>query len=414
MIDISFFAITVDILIMKKIFFLILFCNLVFLIHSETFRYRYDLWKNYKLVTETVEDVYLNDQYLQMGKITSRSSFTRQEEEGQGAYYHVTLMNLEQTEASWGEIFEISSENKFDFHRDDLGYMDVPEDSLYPVLRNLLVFPENDLTVGDQWDAIGEEVHDLSRSYDVEHIRFPRRVLYTYKGQTQWNEQTLHLIETSSQFSVKPDFPGTPNGYFYPAQVKGYTKRNIYWDNQAGRPVRVVENFYISFLLADLQNVVYSGIRESLYEYPDPVNREQEMEEVQDILNQQGIEDTDISSDEEGMILTLNKIHFAPDSYQILPEEQNRIETLAEILKKFPGRDIIISGHTADVGNPEFQSQLSKYRANEVADMLQDLLGDRRGILITRGYGGTQPVAENDSELGRAQNRRVELKILDN
>lgn len=398
---------------MKTILYLFLFTFLLFPAASETLRYQSDLWNNYKLITRTIEDVYLNDQYLQKGMVTSRASFSRIEGSGK-ARYEAELMNLEEVHLRDQQILEMSSEHHFEFTRDERGYMQVDPIYTYPVLRNLMILPAGDVSPGDQWDEVGEEVHDLSRSYDVETLRFPRRVQYTYKGEVEYDGQMLHLIQTASQFSVQPEYEHTPYGYFYPYQVTGYSTRKIYWDNELGRPVKVDETFNISFLLADLQTVVYTGSRESLYEYPELVDREREVEEVQEILEEQGISDTQVTGDEEGMILTMNRIHFAPDSYVILPEERRRLQALADILSRFPHRDIVISGHTADVGNPEFQQELSRYRAAAVAEILQEILGDRPGLIITRGFGGTQPVAENDSELGRSQNRRVELKILDN
>lgn len=413
MLRLLFFPYNVDNEKMKSILYLFLLSFFLIPAGAETFRYQNDLWKNYKLITRTTEDVYLNDQFLQKGMVTSRASFTRMEGSGTPRY-EAELMNLEEVHMRDQKILELSSEHRFEFTHDERGYMQVDPQYVYPVLRNLMVLPEGDVSAGDQWDEVGEEVHDLSRSYDVETLRFPRRVLYTYKGEVEYEDRQLHLIQTSSQFSVQPIYEYTPYGYFYPRQVTGYSTRKIYWDNELGRPVKVDETFNISFLLADLQTVVYTGYRESLYEYPELVNRQQEVEEVQEILEEQGISDTQVTGDEEGMILTMNRIHFAPDSYVILPDERQRLQTLADILARFPNRDIVISGHTADVGNPVFQQELSRDRAAAVAEILQQILGERPGLIITRGFGGTQPVAENDTELGRSQNRRVELKILDN
>jgi outer membrane protein OmpA-like peptidoglycan-associated protein len=74
----------------------------------------------------------------------------------------------------------------------------------------------------------------------------------------------------------------------------------------------------------------------------------------------------------------------------------------------------MITGHTADVGNPEFQMELSRSRAAAVGQWLENHLGQRPGLVITQGMGGTMPLGDNSTELGRAMNRRVELKILDN
>jgi outer membrane protein OmpA-like peptidoglycan-associated protein len=399
---------------MKDLMMILALFLLPGLLFSETLQYNYDLWDDYKIITQTEEDVYLNDQYLQRGIVTGKASFEMLSHEDNLAEFQADLLILEQTHASWGETLELNSQEEFHFFRDPQGLMELDPPSLYPVLRNLLVVPDEDLEPGDQWTIVGEEVHDLRRSYDVISISFPREVLYTYKGKVEKEGQQYHLIETFSQFDVEPQYGSPTFGYFYPNNVSGQSARNIYWDSEMGRPAFVEESFDIRFLMADLQTVQYTGRRESRYEYVEEVDHQQEIEEVQDILEEQGIEDTEITEDDDGLILTLNQIHFAPDSYEILKDEENRLNSLVEILSRFPNRDIMITGHTADVGNPEFQMELSRSRAAAVGQWLENHLGQRPGLVITQGMGGTMPLGDNSTELGRAMNRRVELKILDN
>jgi outer membrane protein OmpA-like peptidoglycan-associated protein len=77
-----------------------------------------------------------------------------------------------------------------------------------------------------------------------------------------------------------------------------------------------------------------------------------------------------------------------------------------------PERTFLVVGHTADIGLPDAQQELSVRRAGTVVDELT-----ARGIdadrLLFEGRGGTEPVASNDTETGRAQNRRVEILVLE-
>lgn len=374
----------------------------------------YEQWGDYKIITLTSEDVYLNDQFHQRGYVTGKASYDLIELNDQGAIYQGQFQSLEQTHVSDGQVLELNSQYESILFRDFRGYMEIDEEYLYPVLRNMIVFPEEELSPGDSWSEVGTEVHDLSRSYDVTSIRFPRTVHYTYMGEVPGENGSYYLIETESFFQVEPLLGSPTFGYFYPYQVSGESSREIYWNPELGRPELVKEEFRIVLYMADLQWVEYVGTRESRYEYSLDIDHEQEMEDLQNILDDQGITDTELSADDDGLILTLNQIHFAPDSYEILPEERQRLQTMAEILERFPNRDVQITGHTADVGNPVFQLELSRDRAAAVAQYLQGLLPDRAGLFITQGMGGTQPVADNRYEEGRQQNRRVELKILDN
>jgi len=104
-------------------------------------------------------------------------------------------------------------------------------------------------------------------------------------------------------------------------------------------------------------------------------------------------------------------LKFYPDSPVLLPGENNRIQIIADNLKKLltdDGYTILVEGHTADVGKPMGQLNLSIERTRTV---MQALIGEglAEELFTYKGYGGTMPIAPNDSEEGRAQNRRVDI-----
>jgi len=105
----------------------------------------------------------------------------------------------------------------------------------------------------------------------------------------------------------------------------------------------------------------------------------------------------------EGVVL------FDFDRYDIKPETYPLLNEVVTILKKNPRTKIEIEGHTDNVGSAEYNQRLSEKRAKAVMDYLV-----KNGIdperLSDRGYGLTRPVASNDTEEGRAKNRRVELR----
>ncbi len=119
----------------------------------------------------------------------------------------------------------------------------------------------------------------------------------------------------------------------------------------------------------------------------------------------------DFSDAWKGMKLTMYDLRFIADAARILPEERERIDGIAAALKQAgPLARFVVEGHTASVGKPAGELELSILRSVTVAEELA-----RRGIprerISTAGYGGTRPVAGNDSEEGRALNRRVEITI---
>ena len=101
-------------------------------------------------------------------------------------------------------------------------------------------------------------------------------------------------------------------------------------------------------------------------------------------------------------------ILFDTNSAAIRPESKPVLDQVVEVLKSEPEWKLTIEGHTDAVGSDEHNQTLSQQRADSVKAYLVDAgVADDR--LQTAGYGESRPVADNDSELGRAQNRRVEL-----
>ncbi len=112
-----------------------------------------------------------------------------------------------------------------------------------------------------------------------------------------------------------------------------------------------------------------------------------------------------------GLVLTLGDVLFESGKAKLLPGSERAIEQLATFLEENPDREVLIEGHTDNVGSATFNIDLSLRRAEAVADALV-----ARGIdasrIHTRGYGEIYPVASNKTAAGRQQNRRVEIVIL--
>lgn len=115
---------------------------------------------------------------------------------------------------------------------------------------------------------------------------------------------------------------------------------------------------------------------------------------------------------DRGAVVTLGNILFEVNKTRLLGGGLLIIDKLANFLKKYPKRNMLIEGHTDSRGSDTYNLGLSKQRATAVFSALIE-----RGIdaerMITKGYGEQYPVASNDSEAGRQQNRRVEVVILE-
>lgn len=114
-----------------------------------------------------------------------------------------------------------------------------------------------------------------------------------------------------------------------------------------------------------------------------------------------------------GVMVNLPSVNFQFDSADLTPDGRDRVNQIAAIVKRdASGRRIAVEGHASreSASNETYNQQLSERRANTVANSLERNGVDSRQI-SSRGLGTRSPVAANDTEDGRRQNRRVEVII---
>jgi outer membrane protein OmpA-like peptidoglycan-associated protein len=112
----------------------------------------------------------------------------------------------------------------------------------------------------------------------------------------------------------------------------------------------------------------------------------------------------------EGITVTFaSGLLFDFNSDAVRGEASHNLNTLAESLEKYDNSDLLIVGHTDDVGTEAYNQGLSERRATSAADYLRSR-GVRRSIR-TAGRGENEPIASNETDEGRSKNRRVEVAI---
>ncbi len=132
----------------------------------------------------------------------------------------------------------------------------------------------------------------------------------------------------------------------------------------------------------------------------------------QDLRRQTAGSGVEIDRQGDELVLTMpSGITFAFDRYDIQPQFRPTLNEIAETLTRYPETMIDIYGHTDSTGADAYNQTLSENRARSVADYLQT-----RGVqsvrMATRGFGETQPIADNSTAEGQAANRRVEIRIV--
>lgn len=105
-----------------------------------------------------------------------------------------------------------------------------------------------------------------------------------------------------------------------------------------------------------------------------------------------------------------DRLSFDTGKATLRPESQEQLKNMVEILKAYPAVELKIGGYTDNVGDPAFNLKLSGDRAKLVMDEMIKM-GIARNRLEAEGYGEQFPVASNDTEEGKAQNRRIAVRV---
>jgi outer membrane protein OmpA-like peptidoglycan-associated protein len=115
---------------------------------------------------------------------------------------------------------------------------------------------------------------------------------------------------------------------------------------------------------------------------------------------------------QRGLVVTLGDVLFATGSATLNQGSQRTLERLAEVLKQYPERRVLIEGYTDDVGSDASNLELSRRRAEAFREaLLSRGIGSDR--VEVRAHGEAMPVADNATATGRQQNRRVEILFSD-
>jgi outer membrane protein OmpA-like peptidoglycan-associated protein len=174
------------------------------------------------------------------------------------------------------------------------------------------------------------------------------------------------------------------------------------------------ETFRMVFELSNGRTVEYRGIAAAEIIESAVMDKDKIAGEIAGDIARMGIDDTTVRVADEGITISLENIQFQPDSAVLLSGEQEKLDKIAEILLRYPGRDILVGGHTAQAGSQAGQRALSRERASAVADYLIEKQVRTADRIMVRGYGAERPLADNATEAGRQRNRRVEITILEN
>ncbi|MDR0527144.1 MAG: OmpA family protein [Spirochaetaceae bacterium] len=407
-----------------------LFCPALF---ADKFEFKHREGDKFRLLSSAEEEVLLNGKTIQRSKILNRmAQEVRVVNEGQAridAVFNVaqeTLSAENEPRYSWGE--EYSSE----FIRNKLGKITIDKKYFMPTARDLPLFPEREIKTGESWISRGNEVFDLRRNFEIkEPYSVPFNATNTFIGERQWKNKKYKAIQIQySLYKNNDGFENEPHTYILPRNQKpnslpeskpsikritGKSEQIIYWDEAIGQIAAAEDKYELNFELSNGEKWTFRGTAVAEILEAQTMDKKEALRDVTEAIKALKLEDVRVEAVEEGISISMDNIQFAPDSAELLASEKQKLNKIAEILRRYNERDILVSGHTAQAGaNEAARIKLSEERAVSVADYFIKEKVRAPARIITRGYGSSRPAASNLTEEGRKKNRRVEITILEN
>jgi outer membrane protein OmpA-like peptidoglycan-associated protein len=350
------------------------------------------------------------------------------------------------------------------------GSIALKNDAGYPAFRDFPVYPAGEITLGDRWQAEGTRIIDPRN--DGKRTALPILVEYvfageeTYKGLNVYRIKAKYATRMNKYRRPKPADPEL-------SDATGTHDADILVNAETGAVMLILDRLDETFTYNDGSTIRFRGNTATFTETPVPYDRGALMRGIaaktggstgESAVTDTTVAETDGAPDGTiqetsangnpetagtepqlprasaetargglteagedaldagngfvventplGVRLSVRNVRFLADSDDIVPDEKERLDRIAESIRGIEGGRFLVEGHTASVGKTGGEKTLSIKRAKRIVDELA-----RRGLraeqFIYAGYGGTKPVADNATEEGRAQNRRVEITILE-
>jgi outer membrane protein OmpA-like peptidoglycan-associated protein len=349
-----------------------------------------------------------------------------------------TLRDMRQSAQAVDAVVPVSFELR------ENGTMFIEDDNGFPSMRGFPVLPVQKVLPGFKWRASGSRAVNLLNP--EQPVLIPFTAEYEYRGIEEYKNMLVHRIYATYASRYQNIAPAANNL----TKVQGSHKVDILLRVKDGLPVFMRDDLDETYTTTSGSTVQFKGFNFTFGEVIVPMDRGEIITSLGNILRIEQLPDPvyvrpaeplppvivsrpvpgpsesedktidktlkdsaiDLTPIPEGIRLTIKDIRFVPDTAEFLPAERSRLDLIAEALKQMPDRTFLVEGHTAAVGRPAGEMELSIERAKRMVDELV-----KRGInadrFIYKGWGGTKPVGDNSTDAGRSSNRRVEITILE-
>ena len=400
---------------MKKIIFSILMIAASFFGFSEDgkiFRFKYSKEDNYRILSTVKENVMLNGRFSHYSEILNRVSVRVTDVDDGGRGFNEGIFMTSESSVGRGGNFSWGEEYESKFWRDSQGVYEISDEYFMPVVRDVPIFPETPVGIGESWTASGHEAHDLGRQFGMNKpFKIPFTVEYTYARDEVIGGKTFCVIEANYEISY-----ASPEPKFmmedYPAYTMGFSNQTIFWDAEKGQIDHYYEDFRIVIESALGMTLDFQGTAHAEVTDFERAATDENLKDVQNKVSELGLENVTVAQSDKGLTISIENIQFKADSAVLEESEKEKLKMISEILKEYQN-DILVAGHTARAGSEASCQQLSEERADSVAEYLIGLGVRDKYHILTIGHGSKIPVASNSTAKGMAKNRRVEITILD-
>ncbi len=366
-------------------------------------------------VATVEEEAYLNGVLNNRTEFINRTSTTIKETHKDGSalistHYMTTQNNFIN---STGKMLSWGQEDSVNIYRDQNGQLHDSDNEFLPTVQSVPSFSDQKVKIGDSWTCNGLEVHDCRELFNMdEAIKIPFKANYTYIGDEESENKILRVIEVHYKFLEDNLSENKYNEGCTYAGTQGQAIQKIWWDNEKGELDHYTEEFVIYMYDTYNNTMTFRGTAHGEVTEYKSVNDKDNLKKLQKKVEKYKLDNISVKQGDKGLTISLDNIQFEPDSDILMPSEKKKLEKIGEILKDF-SNDLLITGHCAARGSIQSQEELSETRAEAVAEFLvQKGIRDQYHV-FTQGKGAREPIASNDTEEGRIQNRRVEITIMD-
>ncbi|MFW6228062.1 MAG: OmpA family protein [Alkalispirochaeta sp.] len=292
-----------------------------------------------------------------------------------------------------------------------------PEGQRAPLFRSVPRFPEEPVASGSTWQAPG--VAHLYLEGDVA-VAVPVLVAYRYEGITDYQGERVHHVTgmyalrgplSRGELGSHPardliaGLPTLPGDYV----LHGSHEITVLLPAGGGAPIlqRTTLREQLRHPSGSLEE--RTGFLLTWYRSSGDIEAQDEAiriaSSITSQIEEEGIEDVEVRATEDNRVsLSIRNLQFVADQAVLLPGERPRLDRIADALRSVPDRNILIVGHTADVGTEISQIELSFERAKRIVDEMV-ARGIEAGRLLYDGRGGSDVSCDRSLRATKRTNR---------